>query len=250
MLKEMEAKARSVGFTLIELLVVVTILAILAALLLPALHRAKRAAQCAVCTSNLRQVGITLNLYVSDSGQYPNLPVFVPGGQYPNLPMLAPGMWGDVGARGELSRYFPNGTLGSAPPYYPGSYCPVGPRYIYFYNALGTGYENWEWDTGKLALGLGGAKDRPLPESGVSVPTDMLAFLHNYEAFTRPIGFDWPGVGVTDKLVHDTAVFCDGHIEASDTRIAFRHWDVVPDEVHEKRWNHDNEPHPETWPHQ
>jgi prepilin-type N-terminal cleavage/methylation domain-containing protein/prepilin-type processing-associated H-X9-DG protein len=55
------------AFTLIELLVVIAIIAILAALLLPALARAKAAAQCAVCRSNLRQLGMAAELYWDDN---------------------------------------------------------------------------------------------------------------------------------------------------------------------------------------
>src|SRR5258706_7641639 len=63
---------RSRGFTLIELLVVVAIVAILAALLLPGLSRAKGAARSASCKSNLRQLGLGLNLYLQDNRElYP-----------------------------------------------------------------------------------------------------------------------------------------------------------------------------------
>jgi prepilin-type N-terminal cleavage/methylation domain-containing protein len=62
--------ARS-AFTLIELLVVIAVIALLAALLLPTLSRAKDAGKSAACKSNLREIGLVLNLYVSDAQKYP-----------------------------------------------------------------------------------------------------------------------------------------------------------------------------------
>ena len=55
------------GFTLTGLLVVIATLAILAALLLPALSGAKAKSRQVACLSNLRQVGISWTLYVSDN---------------------------------------------------------------------------------------------------------------------------------------------------------------------------------------
>lgn len=55
------------AFSLIELLVVCTILAILAAILLPVIARAKAASQRTVCQSNLRQIGVAINLYSADA---------------------------------------------------------------------------------------------------------------------------------------------------------------------------------------
>lgn len=61
------------AFTLIELLVVIAIIGILAALLMPVLSKAKMAGQSAACISNLRQIGIQLNIYVDENND--RLPV-------------------------------------------------------------------------------------------------------------------------------------------------------------------------------
>lgn len=55
------------AFTLIELLVVIAIIAILAAILFPVFARAKMAAKKAADLSNTRQIGIGMQLYLSDN---------------------------------------------------------------------------------------------------------------------------------------------------------------------------------------
>jgi prepilin-type N-terminal cleavage/methylation domain-containing protein len=54
------------AFTLIELLVVIAIIAILAAILFPVFAQAKEAAKKTQCGSNMRQIGIGLQLYAGD----------------------------------------------------------------------------------------------------------------------------------------------------------------------------------------
>jgi prepilin-type N-terminal cleavage/methylation domain-containing protein len=55
------------AFTLIELLVVISIIGLLIGLLLPALTTARQMARQSVCMSNLRQVGIGMATYATDS---------------------------------------------------------------------------------------------------------------------------------------------------------------------------------------
>lgn len=67
-------RGRSAGLTLVELLVVVAIIGLLASLIFPAFAQAKARAREAVCTSNMRQVGMAVQAYISD---YHGLPPYL-----------------------------------------------------------------------------------------------------------------------------------------------------------------------------
>jgi len=59
------------AFSVIEVLVSLAIICVLYAILMPVLVTAKEKAKETVCVSNLRQLGLALELYHNDNGEYP-----------------------------------------------------------------------------------------------------------------------------------------------------------------------------------
>jgi prepilin-type N-terminal cleavage/methylation domain-containing protein/prepilin-type processing-associated H-X9-DG protein len=58
------------GFTLIELLVAISIIAILVGILLPVVASARRSAQRVTCSSNLRNIGIVIDIYAQENKDF------------------------------------------------------------------------------------------------------------------------------------------------------------------------------------
>src|SRR5881409_1951980 len=59
-------RAGKTAFTLIELLVIIAIIAILAAILFPVFARAREKARQTTCLSNLKNMGLAVQMYTSD----------------------------------------------------------------------------------------------------------------------------------------------------------------------------------------
>ncbi len=62
-----ERLVRSRGFSLIDLLVAVAVMAALIAMLLPALSKAQESARRVKCSSNIRQIGLAIQMYAYDN---------------------------------------------------------------------------------------------------------------------------------------------------------------------------------------
>ncbi len=65
--KRLRSTPTASAFTLVELLVVIAIMAVLMALLVPALQKAHAQAKTVVCMSNLRNMGLALQMYLPEN---------------------------------------------------------------------------------------------------------------------------------------------------------------------------------------
>jgi prepilin-type processing-associated H-X9-DG protein len=275
-------------------LVVIAIIAILAAMILPALSCARIAANSTICRSNLRQWGIALRQYVDDSKAYP------PGWAYNGTnsmgglndpPFL---FWADQlepYSHTHWGTWYWNGSTMEPPP----RGIHVCPDYFrlrgfidmvsgaYGYNDKGA---TWNYG-GHAGFGLclyDGLADtrtpwaypRPVRESGVQVPSDMIALadasLSRYsgalaagDCYGSPMLSDYPpglflefGLGNSSvpsfidewrlmKKRHGgrwNVSFCDGHVE--NLKYA-QVWDFRKPAILQ-RWNRDHQAHPELEP--
>jgi prepilin-type processing-associated H-X9-DG protein len=84
------APTRTKAFSIIELLVAIGIIALLMALLLPALAGARRQALSLQCQSNLRQIGMMLQIYANNNNGWPSPVILSPTGKPVGRGILLP----------------------------------------------------------------------------------------------------------------------------------------------------------------
>jgi prepilin-type processing-associated H-X9-DG protein/prepilin-type N-terminal cleavage/methylation domain-containing protein len=245
-----------VGFTLVELLVVIAVIGILAALLLTVVSRAKGRAQQVQCANNVRQLGVTLQGYVTENHAYPLKRSLTPDA-------VASGKvyWEQTLQESELGSTRTNSFLhlmqqgvwkcpnaNTPANYWEDVYISYGYNFYGMqsdrgvFNVLGLGVHS---------LGLGSYS--PVNESEVVSPSEMIAmgdgFMGGNGIIRDGVGNLMRTCGIPDfgstaraSARHQgkaNVVFCDGHVESPPLKFLFED----TSDAALVRWNRDHLPH-------
>ena len=246
----------------------IAVIAILAGLLLPTLTNAKAAAKSAKCGSNLRQIGLSLNLSCwtsaislgrvshrrnsgSVSGPYREASGKVHCSAAPAAQRNSAGGGDTIRKNGILETGSPSGDYG--------------------YNRHGSSVSGQfgpnasqrigEFGLGGTVVNLQPFQAVPLPESSLRVPSDMIAFgdamqrMNGRVVSTGTAALSLEGwlLNASDALWKDlenrarqrhngkaSLAFCDGHVESMRLPALFGTNDAAL-----QRWNNDHLPHRE-----
>jgi prepilin-type N-terminal cleavage/methylation domain-containing protein/prepilin-type processing-associated H-X9-DG protein len=259
-------KLKTGAFTLLELLVVIAIIGILAALVLTGLSRGVGLARRTHCANNVRQLGNAMLQFVGDQHAYPL-------GVAPDVDARFPGNCADwtlvlerelgKNASSEDASYVQRG-IWKCPAMRRPSTHPSDLVYTsYGYNDYGIYGGDRSDDRNAMGLGQKAAQLpgmtlaslKPVPESDVSSPSEMMAIADGFwgsgkslygggKQFTRtPDPLRYPLTAEPFSRHHGKAdvVFCDGHVESPKLQLLFE--DTSDNAL--SRWNRDHRPHRE-----
>lgn len=247
----MSSKRGNAGlaFTLIELLTLAAIIGFLVALMLVAVSHGKGPAQRIQCASNVRQLGLALQEFVTENRVYPLfLNVDFPKGGYPEHY----GIWVEALEHEKIAsqpgKSFLQTGVWHCPSAKRPSNFPTNSVYLsYGYNAYGLDVKG-----NPVSLGLGGHKTGmfaqtlapPVNESEVRASSDMMAMgdvFNGGAVFWR----DVKAAGALNAhLRHQgkaNVVFCDDHVETPTVKSLL----AGTNDAALVRWNRDHLPHRE-----
>jgi prepilin-type processing-associated H-X9-DG protein len=228
------------AFMLVELLVVTATVGILAALLLPAISQSKKRAQQIQCVGNLHQLGIGLQVILSNDHGYPLYVENRFNAWFSQLEIEG------LGISKPPSKFVEAGVWRCPSAQWPATFPAKYLRFSYGYNNFG----GLSVGTYTNALGLLGhysissntlAVLAPIAESEVIAPSDMMAIGESDGLiFMRSERYDFPKMLLRHQNKANV-VFCDGHVESPTLPFLF----TDTSDVALSRWNRDYQPHRE-----
>lgn len=215
------------AFTLVELLVVIAIVALLIALLLPALARSRFVALRVTCSSNMRQAGVGLNVYMTDHKLW--LPIM-----FDNLYWAAP-IYGSLGQPGQVdyvntllpekarncSTYSFREVTGDGGYPFVCSYLFPGLSSSYGYNMA---RNRWSEDSMFIRMVPGKAKDHTANDYGAWDPMASFPLMADRNLFYLPAPISVTSHRITGSAANTNAedfdfvqggntLWRDGHVE-------------------------------------